>query len=200
MALMARLDAVTEDDLDDAQRAVWAQVTGGARAAAHGDTGGLVDERGGLIGPFNAWMYAPVPGVAAAQLGEALRFSSSLADNLRELITVTVAAHWRCNFEMWAHRGFAIDAGVDQAAIDALQRGERPDLADPVEALVVDAGRELLTAGRLGEERYADAVGHLGERGVVEMVTLVGYYSLVALNLNAFEVSLPPGVEPVWPD
>lgn len=196
---MGRLRAVTESELTPGQRAVWDSVTGGARAAAHKGSGGLVGPDGELVGPFNAWLYSPTVGLPAASLGEAVRFRCSFGARLSEVAIVAVAAHWRSNFEYWAHRRYAAEAGVPEDLLDDLAEGRQVNPERDDERVVVGTCRELLTTARLSDETYRAALDLLGAAGIVELVTLVGYYTLVALNLNAFEVGLPPGAEPQWP-
>lgn len=196
---MPRLPAVQEADLDSEQRAVWERITGGARAAAHEGTGGLVGEDGALVGPFNAWLHSPAVGGPAAELGEAVRFRTSLDRRLLELAIVAVACHWRSNFEYWAHRRYALDAGVEPALLDALAAGQDPRSSRDDEQVVLDACRDLLRSGRLGAARYSATLDVLGTSGVVELVTAVGYYTLVSFNLNAFEVDVPPSAAATWP-
>ena len=196
--VMTRLAALPRADLDEGQRAVWDAVTGGRRAEAHRASGGLVDDRETLIGPFNAWLYNPRIGLRAAELGEAVRFDSVLQRPLQELLIVAVAAHWRSNFEVVAHRRYAIEAGVNADTVDAVIAGNLPDSAGADERLVVELGRELLNTGRISADRFEMARERLGSAGLVDVVTTVGYYTLVAFNLNAFEVEVPAGEAPVW--
>ena len=195
---MGRLAEVTSDLLDDEQQALWDTVTGGRRAASHANTGGLVAPTGGLIGPFNAWLHSPVVGVAAARLGESVRYDNSLERDVLELAIVTVAIHWRSEFEHWAHRGYAVEAGVPADLLDRLRDGlDLAPIAHRYE-VTVRSCRELLSTGTLGETTYRELAEELSARAVVDLVTTVGYYTLVSFNLNAFEVELPDGAEPVW--
>lgn len=160
---------------------------------------GVIDADGALIGPFNAWVTAPRIGGRLADLGASLRFDSSIERRLLEVAIITVGAHWRSEFEFWAHSRMAIEHGVDPAAVDAIARGVAPDLPED-ERLIHDLARQLVTTGRLTADDYAAGRELLGDRGLVELVTLCGYYTLVSISLNAFAVALPPGVEPTWPD
>ena len=152
---------------------------------------------GPLIGPFNAWVIAPQVGARLADLGAALRSESSVERRFLEVAIITVGAYWRSEFEFWAHARMAIEHGVDPAAVDAIARGENPDLPHD-ERLMHDLARQLVTTGRLDDAIYAAGHRLLGDRGIVELVTLCGYYTLVSLSLNAFEVELPAGAAPRW--
>lgn len=192
---MTRLDFITGDNLTPEQQAVWDGVTNGRR----GPAARMVNEQGGLIGPFNAPLYAPVSGRRVIDLGESLRFETAIDNRLLELAVCMVGAHWRSNFEWMAHSRMAIDAGIDPEAIAAIERGTEPDLERDDERAVYDLTRALLTTGRAPGPIYRAAQHHLGDQGMVEVTQLIGYYCLVSLTLNVFQVDLPAGVEPAWP-
>lgn len=194
-----RLPILGEGELDDEQSELWAEIVGGRRAVAHQGAGGLVDPDGALIGPFNAWLHCPLLGRHAARLGEAVRFDAGVEPRLLELAIVVVAVHWRAEFELWAHARFAVAAGIEPEVIEALVAGRAVDPARDDEARVIEGTHELLRTGRWTAERFASMRNLLGERGVAELVTAIGYYTAVALNINAFEVPLPEGTSPAWP-
>jgi 4-carboxymuconolactone decarboxylase len=195
---VTRLPTITERALDDAQRMLWDNVVGGRRAQAHGGASELVDDDGGLIGPFNAWLQSPAVGIAAADLGAALRFDSSLDRRLLELAVVIVASHWRADFEFVAHTRYARDAGIDGALVDALARGERIEPRAEDERIVADLVYGRLHDGHVADTTAAAAIELCGRRGIVELVTLVGHYCTVSFVLNAFDVQAPRGTDPVW--
>ena len=192
---VTRLPFITDHDLDDDQRAVWESVTNGLR----GPSDRLITPDGGLAGPFNAALHAATTGRHVTALGEALRFRSEVEPRLLELAICTTWAHWRSNFEWFAHRPLAEKAGIEPAALDAIERGGTPDLTRDDEATVFALTRALLDHGRMDDDTYARATRHLGDRGVVEIVQAVGYYCLISFTLNAFEIDLPAGNEPLWP-
>lgn len=192
---MSRLPFLTESDLDDERRGVWSILTGGRRGSA----ARLTNEQGGLIGPFNAMVTAPVVGGPMAALGEAIRFETGLDRKLQELAIITVGAHYRSNFEFWAHSNMALEAGLDESIVDALVAGTTPPFTDPNEEIVHTLAHSLVTTGRIADDAYAAAQTLLGDTGVVELVASIGYYGLVSMTLNAFAIEMPPGVEPIWP-
>lgn len=196
---MGRLKVITPPELSAEQREVWSAVTRGSRAAAHERLGGLVGADGGLVGPFNAWLYSPTVGLPAATLGEAVRFHCSFGPRLSEIAILTVAAHWRSNFEFAVHCHDAEAAGLSRQTLDDIAAGSTVDGLTDEERVIVQSCRELLSTGRFPDDLYAAATNLLGVAGVVELVTLIGYYTLAALNLNAFEVSAPPGTTARWP-
>lgn len=192
---MTRLPFITNAELDADQQAVWDCVTNGRRGPAKG----FINDDGGLVGPFNAPLHAAATGKNVVALGESLRFDTEIDNRLLELAVCTVGAHWRSNYEWFAHSRLAIKAGVSEEAVAAIERGDDPsfDLAD--EQAVYNLTRSLLTTGRADDATYRAAHQHVGDRGMVELSQLVGYYCLVSLTLNTFQIDLPPGHDPVWP-
>ena len=190
---MSRLPYLQRSDLDDAGRGVW-----DALVSTRG--GNIVTQAGGLVGPFNAWLYAPAVGARVSELGAALRFESSLDRGLLELAILVVAAHWKAEFEWWAHSRLAREHGVDDSIVAAIGRGETPSFEADDEAVVYMFTRQLVVGGGVDDPTFARAVEGLGCLGVVELVSLCGYYTLVGFTLNAFAVPLPEGVAPAWPE
>ena len=188
---MSRLPYLRRDDLDDAGRAVWDGLE-----SSRGRT--VVNQDGGLVGPFNAWVHAPVVGRRLSGLGATLRFETSIQRRLKELAIIVVAAHWKAEFEWWAHARMARENGVADEIVDAIGRGEKPAFAADDEALVYDFAHQLMVSGRVDDPTYASSVELLGNQGVVELVSLCGYYTLVSFTLNAFTVPPPPGAQPAW--
>lgn len=158
----------------------------------------VVSETGALTGPFNALVHAPDVGRNVASLGAVLRFGTSMDRRLTEVAIITVAGRWKAEFEWWAHARLAREAGVPDAVVDAIGRGEEPPFAADDERIVHAVARELTTTGQVSKEHYDAAAALLGESSMVELVCLCGYYSLISFLLNSFEAPLPPGVQPNW--
>ena len=191
---MPRLTPVQPEAMSDEQRALYEAILGGKRGP------GMRGEDGALKGPFNAMLLNPHVGDRVQRLGEALRFDVSLSRNVIEVATLVVGSHWRAQFEWWAHERLAKQAGVSEAVIAAIKRGERPDFSNDDEAAAYEAASEMYRTQRLTDATYANAVQRFGEAGVFELIALVGYYSLVSLLLNGFEVPLPAGEAPPFKD
>ena len=191
---MPRLTPVRPEAMSDEQRTLYEAILGGKRGP------GMRGEDGALVGPFNAMLLNPHVGDRVQRLGEALRFDVSLPRNVIEVATLVVGRHWRAQFEWWAHERLAKQAGVAEAIIAAIKRGERPDFSNDDEAAAYDVASELYRTQRLADATYAHAVQRFGEAGVFELIALVGYYSLVSLLLNGFEVPLPAGETPPFND
>ena len=191
---MPRLTPVRPEAMSDEQRALYDAILGGKRGP------GMRGEDGTLKGPFNAMLLNPHVGDRVQRLGEALRFEISLPRNVIEVATLVVGSHWRAQFEWWAHERLAKEAGVSEAVVAAIKRGERPEFSDDDEAGAYEVASELYGTQRLSDASYAKAVQRFGESALFELIALVGYYSLVSLLLNGFNVPLPGGETPPFDD
>jgi 4-carboxymuconolactone decarboxylase len=187
----SRLPYLRRDDLDSDGLRVWDGVTG-----SRGD--GLVNAEGGLIGPFNAFLHAPGVGRRLSALGAAVRFETSLSRRVSELVIITVGARWQAEFEWWAHVPMAREHGVPEAVIEAIARGEDPPLQAADEQAAYAVARQLTTAGQVSQDAYDAAQRLFGDAGMVELISLCGYYTLISFLLNGCGVPLPPGATPAW--
>ena len=144
-------------------------------------------------------MRAPKVGGAVQALGAAVRFGSSLAENVKEVAICTVGEFYRAKFEFAAHKRLARRAGVDEAALERMQRGEDPQLEGD-KALAYSVASQLVKVHRIDAATYEAAEVAFGEEGLIELVTTIGYYCLVCLTLNAFEVPLPESWTDLFPE
>ncbi len=191
---MTRLSMVDPNGLDEEQQELWDGLT-----ASRGGGVDLVDDNGHLVGPFNAWLHVPKIGRRLSSLGAYLRFRTSIDRRLAEVTILTVGAHWRAEFEFFAHAPMALEHGVDPLVIEALRAGEAPSFDRDDEQIVYEIARQLLDDRRVTHATYASGESLLGEAGMVELVALIGYYCLISMLLNLFEVPLPPGQDLNWP-
>lgn len=190
---MTRLPSLRRDDLGEAGQTVWDRLIAGRGRD-------LITDEGTLAGPFNAWVLAPEAGSRLAELGGFLRFHTSIERRLTEIAIITVGARWKAEFEWWAHSRMAREHGVPDAAIDAIGRGEEPTFEADDQRVVYQVAHQLAHGGRVDDATYASAQTLLGNTGMVELVSLCGYYTLISFQLNAFRVPLPAGEGPRWPD
>jgi 4-carboxymuconolactone decarboxylase len=144
---------------------------------------GPVDAEGRLTGPFNAMLHAPAVGGPLQRLGAVLRYESSLADDVREAVICLVAGVHCSSYERHAHEGLARRAGVADKVLEVLARGHLPADAGPELRLA----HALLTAGTPD----GDPMDDLGPAHVLEVSTLVGYYTTLAWQLRLFGVDAP---------
>jgi 4-carboxymuconolactone decarboxylase len=152
--------------------------------------------RGGLRGPFQAWLRSPEVADRFQRVGEYVRFKSSIPPALNELAILVTAREWTAQFEWYAHRELAMKAGLPAAIADAIARGERPEGMDADQRAVYDFAAELHRERSVSDAAYAAVAERFGERGVVDLVAACGYYVAVAMTLNVARVPLPEGVPP----
>lgn len=184
---MSRLTIGDPEDLSEEQRQLYEQIAFGPRASGVQHFA-LTDAHGVLNGPFNAFLLSPRVGQAIQALGAGIRYESTLSDRVRELSILAVAAHWQSLFEWRAHEPIARAAGLS-AEIDVVREDLPNTLEDAVERAALDAVRLMLSAGDLADDQYASSVSLLGETQLFELSTLVGYYSLLAMQMRVFRVS-----------
>jgi len=177
-----RFKPLTYDQMTPEQKAMTEHVLGG--------------ERGGMGGPFNVMLRSPEMGDLAQKLGAHVRFHSSLSRKQNELAIIITARYWKAEYEWYAHRRLAEQAGVTPAVIEAIRAGKRPASMQPDEEVVYNFVTELLDTKRVSDPIFHAAVEKLGERGVVDMVAVSGYYNLVSMFLNVDRYPLPNGAKP----
>ena len=151
----------------------------------------IVSTRGNLEGPFLAWLHSPGLAAPAEQLGAFCRYGTSLSLQESELLILCVAAHHACVGERQIHEPIALRAGLPQAAVDAIRAGEQPAFDDARLVLLHQLATQLLRTNRIDADAFAAARSSLGDKALVEMVGIIGYYALVAHTLNAFEMAKP---------
>ena len=165
------------------------------RAAA---TALIATRRGALRGPFVPLLYSPELLDRAQRLGEYLRYESALPERLRELVILITARHWSQAYEWHVHARLAPQAGLDHQLIDELAAGRRPPQMRGDEAAVYDFCIELHRDHTVSDTTYAAALALLTEQGIVDLCGLCGYYSMLAMVMNAARTPLPAGVSPAW--
>ena len=189
-----RLPKFEPSALDAEQRSLYDAIAGGRRAQGP-QLFRLADADGRLEGPFNAFLLQPRLGSALQALGASVRYDTGLDDRSREIAILVVAAHWRSDFEWYAHEAVGRAAGLGDAALAALREGRHAELAGR-ESVVARTAAALVTRGDLDDAEYGEAVGHLGPAGLFELLTLVGYYATLALQLRVFRVPAPADTAP----
>lgn len=149
--------------------------------------------RHGMRGPFEAWLRSPAFAERAQLLGEYCRFQSALPSIHRELAILVAGRHWKAQFEFWAHARLAREAGLDDAVIEAVRTGQPPQGLSFSVQVVYDFVTEYFATNRVSDATYARAVEAFNEQGVLDLIGIVGYYGLVSMTLNIFEVAVPDG-------
>ncbi len=156
----------------------------------------LSGPRGSLNGPFNVMLRSPDLGDRLQRVGEYVRFKTSIPPRLNELAILVVARHWTAQYEWYAHRELALKAGVPEDMANEIAAGKRPSRLQPEEEVVYDFVQELLSTGALSDAVFAATKDRFGERGVVDLIGLVGYYGTVSMLLNVDRYPLPNGDPP----
>ena len=153
-------------------------------------------ERGGMNGPFNVTLRSPEMGDLAQKLGAQLRFHSSLSNRLNEMAILMTARFWNAQYEWSAHKKNALTAGLSPAVIDAIATGKRPNPMQADEEAVYNFGDELLRTREVSDAAFKAVVDKFGERGVVDLTGVMGYYCFVSMMLNIDRYPLPDGEKP----
>lgn len=156
----------------------------------------LSGERRGAGGPFNVLLRSPEMGDLAQKFGASMRFHSSIPPKLNEMAIIITARHWTSHFEWYAHRRAAQQAGLNPAIIEAIATGKRPSGMAADEEAVYNFCTELLTTKQVSDQTFQAAKDVFGERGVVDLIGVTGYYQVVSMLLNVDRYPLPDGVEP----
>ena len=150
-----------------------------------------------VFGPFEAMLHSPKLMSLAQIMGEYLRYHSGVGTTLSELAILIVARHWSQDYEWHVHAPIAAKAGISAEIIAAIRDGRRPDAMSADEAIIHDLSSELLQTRRVSDATWARAEQRFGKAGVVDLVGLNGYYSLLAMQLNAARFKLPPDAVPL---
>lgn len=158
------------------------------------DGQGLYDEilaaRGSIAGPFRVWLHSPEFTRRATQLGEFLRYHTSLPPRLSELV-ILITGHLQHSPVEWAiHEPLARQAGLSGEIIEALQADRRPVFTDPAEEAIYDFSTQLHQTHTADEAALQRLIQTLGSRAAVEVTGLCGYYTMVAMTLNAFAIGI----------
>lgn len=152
--------------------------------------------RGHLVGPFIPLLRSPDFMGRLQRTGEYLRFNSAFETRLSELAILITARAWSQNFEWHHHRPIAEKAGLSATVIDAVAEGRRPVEMGMDEAVIYDFLDELGRTKTVSEPTYQRTVAMFGERGVIDLIGIHGYYSLLAMILNVTHAPLPEGSKP----
>lgn len=153
----------------------------------------IVASRGSMNGPFNAWLRNPVLADRLQKVGEQIRFHSSLPPALNEFAILITARHWTAQFEWYAHYPLAMKAGLEPSVAADLAIGDRPAGMSDDEAAIYDFSTALHALGTVDDAIYKRVLGRFGEKGVVDLIAVNGYYGLVSMTLNVARVSVPAG-------
>ena len=168
------------------------QMTPAQHAAAEAIMAG---PRGSLNGPFNAWLRSPDLADRLQRVGEYVRFKTSLDKRLNEMAILMTAQYWGTQYEWYAHAPLAIKAGLDPQVLAAIGAGRKPEKMKDDEAIVWEFITQLRRDHGVDDAIYAKAIEKFGEKGVIDLVGVNGYYDVVSMTLNVAHVSPPSDAE-----
>ncbi len=174
-----RLPPYSQDSLTQAQRAVHDAVVAG--------------KRGRMPPPTLAWLGSPEFAMRGQHLGEYIRFDTCFGPDLVEIAILVTAKFWRSQYEWWAHRRLAEQAGLDAGIIDAIRDGREPPIAAANARVIYDYASTLHRDRAIPDALHTRMLEHWGERGVIDAIGTCGYYAMVAMTLNTYQVPLPDG-------
>jgi 4-carboxymuconolactone decarboxylase len=156
----------------------------------------LSGERTSLNGPFNVMLRSPEMADLEQKFGAQLRFHSSIPKKLNEMAIIITASTWRSQYEWYAHRRAAADAGLNESIIQAIAKQTRPASMSAEEKAVYDFCTELLTKHEVSDATFGAAKEKFGERGIVDLMGVMGHYTVVSMMLNVDRYPLPEGAKP----
>jgi len=176
-----RMAEIPLDKMSSAQRAVADAIMSGPR--------------GGLRGPFNAWLRSPVLADRLQKVGEYIRFNTSLEKRINEMAILMTAQAWGSQYEWYAHAPLAIKAGLDPDIVAAIGAGRKPEKMKDDEAVVWEFTTQLRRDHGVDDAIYARALEKLGEQGIMDLIAVNGNYDVVSMTLNVARVAPPAGEE-----
>ena len=156
----------------------------------------LSGPRAGATGPFNVLLRSPEMGDLAQQFGASTRFKSSIPSKLNELAIIITARHWTSQYEWQAHHRSALQAGLSPAIADAIAQGKHPAVMQKDEEAAYNFSSELLNTKQVSDATFNAAKNAFGERGVVDLIGVIGWYNTVSMLLNTDRYPVTEGTQP----
>ncbi len=188
-----RFPQIPEEKLTPEQRAIVDDIRAGPRSKLATSS---ASKPGPIGGPFNVMLRSPVIGMLIQKLGGEIRFNSVISGKLNELAIIITARHYMANYEWNAHCKLALQGGLNPAIAQAIAEGREPEGMDADESLIYEFSRSLHNNHGVSDELFKRASDRFGERGVVDIIAVNGYYSMVSFLLNVDKTPLPAGAEP----
>lgn len=175
-----RLAILTDEQMNPTQRALVEALRSGPRGSSIA-----------IRGPFAAFLHAPAFGDLAQGLGAHCRYKTAVPPRLSEFAILCTARQWRAQYEWFAHEPMALKAGVSPQTVRDLKAGRLPKKAAKDERAIYDFIQELYKTRRVSDRTYKRLRAFLDDSAMVELVGILGYYSLISMTLNVFRM-LPP--------
>ena len=185
-----RFKLIPLEEMTPAQRALAESIRSGPRANVAGSAATAGTSPGS---PFSVFLRSPEVGEHRRRVGSYIRFKSSLGFKLNELAILITARHWNAQYEWFAHHRLALQAGLDPEIAKAIAQGNRPSNMPAEEAIIYDFCTELHQQKAVSDPTYQAALQRFGEQGLMDLIAVNGYYSLVAMVLNVDRTPIPDG-------
>jgi 4-carboxymuconolactone decarboxylase len=182
---MARISLPGPEEMNEDQLEVYRSVVSGPR--------------GRMVGPLRAVIHSPELARRWSDFGEFLRYATCLPRKLNELAIIIVGRRWNSQLEFQIHAKAALEAGLGANVIEAIRLAEPPAFEEESEQVIYEFTRHLLETGDTPDAVHAAVAALFGERGAVELVGVIGYYTMVSMTLNAHGIPLPEGAAPPLP-
>jgi len=178
---MPRYQPLQEETLDAEQRRIFNDCKAGPRGA--------------VPPPVHVWLKSPGLADFAHRLGAHVRFATPFTPKQTEIAILCTARYWTAQFEWTAHVRLGLAAGLSQAQIDAIAERKPPQFDEPDDALVYEFAHSYYRNHRVSDDIYERVQKRWGDKGVVDLAGLIGYYSFVSVTLNVFDVPVPAGAK-----
>ena len=179
---MSRLPEIDATQLSPEQRAIYDR---------------MLRERGHLRGPFAVWLRNAELCENTLKLQEMFASRVKLERRLLELMILVAARQSNAQYAWFIHEPYALKFGISSDIVEAIRERGRPNFTRDDERLVYDITAEINTTRALSEASFQRGKAMFGEQVMVELVSAIGFYSMVAMTLNAFAVPVPGGKEPL---
>ena len=192
-----RFKVLQPEEMTPEQKELVRSIASGPRASVQGSA---ANSGGGTVGsPFNVFLRSPELGEHLQRAGSYIRFKSTLGLKLNELAILVTARHWTSQYEWHAHHRLALQAGLDPAVAEAIAQGRRPTSMKPDEEVIYNFCVELHQNKQVSDAAYQAVLERFGEQGVMDLLGVNGYYTLVAMVLNVDRTPIPGGGKPPLP-
>lgn len=144
-----------------------------------------------VFGPFEPLMHSPQVMTQARAMGDYLRYQSAIGNTLSELAILVTAREWTQDYEWYVHHPIALKAGIKPEIADAIAEGRRPTGMSDDEEIVFEFATELLRTKQVSNRTFERAKARFGAKGIVDLTGITGYYTLLAMQLNAAQYAMP---------
>ncbi len=172
-----RMPAIPPEKYDDAQKKAAAEFMEARKTP--------------VFGPFEPLMRSPELMTVARSMGDYLRYKPAVGTKLSELVILVTAREWSQDYEWHVHAPIALKQGIRKDIVDAIADGRRPSGMSEDEEICYDLSVELHRNKRVSDATYARAVRRFGEKGVIDLVGINGYYAFLAMTMNTTRYPVP---------